>query len=178
MSAANPLRLLWLSGITTCSGPRAYTTDKLFQKNNITVNKAPENGEFTVYMGNPNKTIILFSHEADRFASASFESLLMEVPKIEHPRSIGWLLIRGYYSAFFAMHALLRIHGWACTRLSKNAVKYVNQDLNLYYPDAKHMESGFYLIQVQSGGRELVCKKMDASNGGSHEKLWSMLRFI
>jgi hypothetical protein len=175
MSAANPLRLLWMHGIINSSGPRTITTEKFFEYKGLTVNSVLGLDEVVLYIGNPKKSIEYYSHEADRFASACFESLIFQVTKPEYPRSIGWLLIRGYYAAFFALHALLRVHGWACTRLSKNSIRQINQDLKVLYPGAQTLNVGLYFLKCGNGGSEVQCKKMDAQNGGSHEMLWSLL---
>lgn len=176
MRATNPLRLLWLPNIVNSAGPRSISTDSFLSKKNATVSCAPiSKGEFSLYLGNPKRTVDFFSHEADRFATASFESLLMEAPRVEYARSTGWTLIRGYYSAFFALHALLRMHGWACTRISGTAINSINKEINLLYAGSDNVEAGLYFMEVTSGGSEVLLKKMDAANGGSHEMLWSLL---
>lgn len=112
MSAATALRPLWLAGITDCKGARKVTTESFLRTKIVHVNSQPTSGKFTLYVGNPTKIPEYFSHEADRFSSAAFESLIVETPRREYPRSIGWLLIRSYYSAFFALHSIMRLHGW------------------------------------------------------------------
>lgn len=151
------------------------TTDRLLNKKSVTVNHPPIKGEFSLYVGNPKNTVAYFAHEADRFASASFESLLQEEPRPELERSTGWMLIRGYYAAFFAMHALLRIHGWACTKISGTVVGSLNREIDAIFPGSEKVEGGLYLLESVSGGSEVLLTRMDATLGGSHEVLWSLL---
>jgi hypothetical protein len=175
MTAANPLRLLWLPDIASSSGPRSMTTERFLDKKNATVNRPVTKGELSLFIGNPKKTIAYFSHEADRFASASFESLLMERPRAELTRSVGWMLIRGYYSAFFAMHALLRLHGWACTRITGTAIGSINKEIDTLFPGTDKVDGGLYFLEAISGGSEILLRKMETGTGGSHEVLWSLL---
>lgn len=176
MRAVNPLRLLWLPNIVNSTGPRSITTESFFSKKHATILSAPiSSGEFSVYLSNPRRTVDFFAHEADRFATASFESLLMETSRADHARSTGWTLIRGYYAAFFALHALIRLHGWACTRISGTAISSINKEIHSLYPGSNKVESGLYFLEVISGGAEVLLKKMDVGNGGSHEMLWSLL---
>ena len=175
MTTANPLRLLWLPDIVSSQGPRLMTTERFLDKKNVTVNRPVSKGEFSLYVGNPKKTITYFSQEADRFASASFESLMMAEPRPELTRSIGWVLIRGYYSAFFAMHALLRLHGWACTRIIGNSIDSINKEIETLYPGTVKIEGGLYFLEAVNGGSEILLSKMNTTNGGSHEVLWSLL---
>lgn len=151
------------------------TTERFLDKKNITVNRPVSKGQFSLYVGNPQRTIAYFSHEADRFASASFESLLMEEPRAELTRSIGWVLIRGYYSAFFAMHALLRIHGWACARITGTTINSINKEIGTLFPGTDKVDGGLYFLETISGGSEILLTRMDTANGGSHEVLWSLL---
>ena len=175
MPAANPLRLLWLPGITSSTGARSATLDRYLSRRTITVNRPTEAGVLTVYVGNPRRTIEYFSHEADRFASASFESLMSESVQADYQRSTAWSLIRGYYSAFFALHALMRLRGWACTRFTSAVVGAINSELTTLFPDADRIEGGLYFLDVQGNGAELMLERLDASTGGTHEALWSML---
>jgi hypothetical protein len=176
MKLASSLRLLWIRGLTDSVGPRSFTTDKFIQPKYVTVSGADEVNGLRLYAGNAANAVAYFSHEADRFASASFESLITGKKIAEYPRSTAWLLIRAYYSAFFAAHALLRIHGWACTRLLPNTVTKLNIELGQFFPDSPKLVGGLYLLRLLPDTRELVCKKLDGANqGGTHEALWSVL---
>lgn len=175
MSIAESMRLLWVGGLTDCTGARSWTTDKLFKPSNLTVSASRAN-ELSLYLGNAKQSTQYFAHEADRFASASFESLLASAKNDAFPRATGWLLIRAYYAAFFAVHALLRLHGWACTRLTAENLRSINSELSLLYPGSTKLNSGLYLVKSENGGRELRCRPLDSSIGGTHEILWSLLR--
>lgn len=175
MSFADSMRLLWVGGLTDCTGPRSWTTDKLLQPSRVTVSAVGPN-DVSLYLGNPKQSSHYFAHETDRFASASFESLLTGAKSDAYPRATGWLLIKAYYAAFFAVHALMRLHGWACTRLSAANLKGINNELSLLFPGSRKFDAGLYLVKSESGGRELRCQPLDSSIGGTHEILWSLLR--
>ncbi|EOT0769575.1 TPA: hypothetical protein NID03_003160 [Pseudomonas aeruginosa] len=170
------LRTLWLKDIHLAKGPRKITTESFLTKKNATIINIENKNSLTLYIGNPSLTKKFFSHEADRFACAAFETLTSPVPENEPPRSIGWTLIKAYYSAFFSMHALLRIHGWACTRIAGNAIRFINDELKILAPDASPVGGGIFLIKSDPSGRTLELKKLEAgTTGGSHESLWATL---
>lgn len=176
MKLANSLRLLWIQGLPESTGPRSVTTEKFIQPKYVTVTGANEGDGLRLYAGNPSIAVAYFSHETDRFASASFESILTGGKVAAYPRSTAWLIIRAYYAAFFAVHALLRMHGWACTRLLPNTVAKLNGELEQFYPSSPKLTAGLYLLRLQPDAREIVCKKMDGTTqGGTHEALWSIL---
>jgi hypothetical protein len=175
MSLANSLRLLWIGGITDCVGPRSANTERFLSPQQVTVAGCSSQGQVTLYAANRKHSVAYFAHEADRFASASFESLLIGSDSGAHPRSTGWLLIRCYYAAFFALHSLMRLHGWACTRVSPANIHSLNRELALFFPGAPTLSAGLYLLNLHSDGNELSCSKLDSSIGGTHELLWHQL---
>jgi len=136
-----------------------------------------KDGKFTTFINNPTKTLEFYSHEADRFAAAAFESIEDNgISATRHPRSIGWRLIKTYYAAFFALHSLIRIHGWACTRINSDTIKIVNKGLASIYPDSEKVSGGLYLIKSENSGSELSFEKINTgASGGSHEALWYFL---
>jgi hypothetical protein len=168
------MRLLWVKGLVESTGHRTWTTDKLFNPRVVTVSSAQAD-QFSLYLSNSTHSVHYFAHEADRFASASFESLLSSTKSDDFPRSTGWLLIRSYYAAFFAVHALFRVHGWACTRLTQANLKSVNEESQSLFGAAKYA-AGLFLVKSASNGRELTCRPITLAQGGTHEALWSLLR--
>lgn len=175
MAFADGLRVLWMEGLVKAPSSKRTSTEAFLNPRSITVNGVTPTGDVTLFISNPKKTIAYFSQEADRFASAAFESLITVAKHENYPRSIGWLLIRGYYSAFFALHSLLRIHGWACTKITKNSTQPINEELSALFPTAASLTQGLYLLRSAAGGTEIVLRKIDPGQGGSHEALWGVL---
>jgi len=172
-----PLRLVWLNGIQTVTGHRDMTNDRFFNKKIITVNSVDDGRKFTLYVNNPRDALRYYAHEADRFASASFESLRFELQAHDNHRSTAWILIKSYYAAFFAAHSLMRISGWSCTRLTANNIGAVNKEISIFFPDSSLLKGGIYLLKSNPNAVEISCEKLEAANGGgSHEALWSILR--
>ncbi len=168
---------MWLQGINKVKGPRALSTEKFLSTKNVTPNLISDQNTLSLYVGNPKQTTDYFSHEADRFASASFETLLSNAPVIGYERSTAWQLIRGYYAAFFSVHALLRMHGWACTRVTATTTTPLNKEILRLYPGSFLMSGGLYYLQCKTGGSEIALTKFDSARGGSHEALWELLTY-
>lgn len=175
MSAETALRPLWLSGIAACKRARKVTVERFLCSGIAHINSEPRNGEFTLFVSNTNKIAEFYAHEADRFCSAAFESLIVENTRPEYPRSIGWQLIRAYYSAFFALHSLMRLHGWACTRLTKDTISFLDEEARLFFPSGEKISKGLYLIKAKDKNPELSFQFLGSANGGSHETLWTLL---
>lgn len=175
MSAANSLRLMWLHEINNAKGQRGLSTEKFLSTTCVTPDFISDPNELSLYVGNPARTPEYFCHEADRFASASFETLLSNAPVAGYERSTAWQLIRGYYAAFFSVHALLRLHGVACTRITNATTTPINREVQRLHPGSLSMSGGLYYMRSKSGGSEIALTKFDANSGGSHEALWALL---
>jgi len=74
------------------------------------------------------------------------------------------------------MHSLLRLHGWAIARISKNSANCINKELNALYPSVKNFNAGLYFLRCEDNGAKLICKRIDMDSGGSHEILWTFLQ--
>lgn len=151
------------------------STEKFLSTRNVTPNLFLDANELSLYVGNPKRTPEYFCHEADRFASASFETLLSNQPVVGYERSTAWQLIRAYYAAFFSVHALLRLHGQACTRITSATTTPINREVLRLHPGSLQMSGGLYYMRSKSGGSEICLTKFDSSVGGSHEALWALL---
>jgi hypothetical protein len=175
MSAEEQLRLLWFKDIQQALGKRTATTQNFFTFQNITSDQIVDIGVLEIYVGNPKKSREYLAHEADRFSSAAFETLTCDMLDLENTKSIAWPLIRSYYAAFFALHALIRIHGWSCTNITSEIAERISRDARTLYPISLQLSSGLYLFKFESGGRRAKGVRMDGLSGSSHEKLWSLL---
>ncbi|EFK95152.1 hypothetical membrane associated protein [sediment metagenome] len=174
MALESSIRLVWMPGITSGKGSRELTTQRILSPRVATVLSVTPDS-VSMYIGKRQRSIDFISHEADRFASASFESLLVEARFDRNPRSTAWLLIKGYYAAFFAVHALLRISGSACTRITPETVASINREAASLMPNPPAVVGGLYLMSLQNEGVEIKCQRLESARGGSHEVLWSLL---
>lgn len=112
-----------------------------------------------------------FAGEATRFGTACFESFLDASPPVGAERSLGWPLIRTYYAAFFAAHALLRICGEALTFLSAAHVNALDNLGKIYLGNPTKFSSGLFYFQSLNRGKQLQITQV-SRHGGSHDELW------
>ncbi|RAK51475.1 hypothetical protein [Phenylobacterium deserti] len=89
------------------------------------------------------------------------------------PKSLAWMLIKLYYSSFFAANALLRIQGVSCSYLDIEEVLSLRRVAHSYgMRDAAKISSGQYLLTFDMAAREIVVEKN--SRLASHEFVWSV----
>lgn len=114
------------------------------------------------------------SYDCNRFSSSSLESILKIDDFTILPKSIGWILIKQYYSAFYSAHLILRILGFALSQLDQETINTVKKVADLYANlNGVNIENGYFLIDYSKNFNSLHCKKINVNqDGGSHVVLW------
>lgn len=110
--------------------------------------------------------------EIDRWASASLESVVWGGASKMSEKSIGWDLIKGYYVAYFAGHAIMRICGRAVSNLQQGECDSIRQVHNLFIGKQPNLGRGDYCIQNIAGGSEISLTHNSSAKGGAHFFFW------
>ncbi len=110
-----------------------------------------------------------------RLSSAAFQSVSFIEGEIDEKDSIAWGLIKLYYSAFYAGHALIRLFGDACSYFAR---PHTNRLLNLGVALGKapsfRIETGFYQCSVSRTATPMTCTRVRGVSGGAHEAFWDI----
>jgi uncharacterized protein (UPF0332 family) len=111
------------------------------------------------------------ANDCNRMAIAAFETVcgIQSDPFLQ--KSGAWGVIRAYYSAFFAAHALLRMHGISCSQLDKEHVNKIFDVAQVLEKqgDVSSIEKGFYEIKINKDFTEVSFKKYK----DSHKDTWA-----
>ena len=167
---SNAIRQLWLPGIqSTPAAPRARLADWVssgqYYFNGVV---GPDKVAFILKPGMSLQG--LFAGEVSRFATAALETASQIEQHRDLPRSLGWLIIQSYYSAYFAAHALLRTTGTACTQFDGKACSKIDELANALGMLNAPFKAGSYRCKydVRSG----VVEAQKPGNKGVHEDFW------
>jgi hypothetical protein len=112
-----------------------------------------------------------FASEVARFGTAAFETMLGARPSQAQPRALSWPLIKSYYAAFFAAHALLRLTGESITYLSATQVNAIDTVIASYLGTGSGFVQGLYHVQTVLPSRSIRLILLNRG-GGSHDSLW------
>jgi hypothetical protein len=119
---------------------------------------------------NWSEVVSAFAADCGRFGSAAIETAVGIGPTSGLPKSQGWLIIRGYYAAFFAAQAILRMLGRSLTQIDVAGANSVEVVANLFgMQGTVSFERGIYLCAADEATRTLTIAKVGE---GSHESLW------
>ena len=113
------------------------------------------------------------AREVDRFLCAMGESFAELQPSRFASRSMGWALIRAYYSSYFAAHALLRMTGRCVTQIDGSLSSSMMRSLQPSGPmPAWQIGNAQYLIRYDEGQQLLLFDDKHNAKGGSHQFVW------
>jgi hypothetical protein len=165
------LRPLWLPNLKDVDVPGDAGLANWLIEQEYQISKPPTNSSFVLEIAAETPLLMAIAADINRLASASFETISQPPRHPRLPRSTGWNVIQTYYAAYFAAHALLRIFGMNCSRLSAietSSVLKLAKQVGLTVPI--NIKSGTYLCKLD--GALLSCKLKEDSEG-VHEALWS-----
>ncbi len=110
--------------------------------------------------------------ESSRLACAAFQSFADTWEQLNDANAAPWGLVKTYYSAFYAGHALLRIFGSGCTYLHGLRLQLVKQVLQAYGV-ADLPKKGLYKVSATQRDRVLVVTAVPCE--GTHDGFWKVL---
>lgn len=163
-----------------------------FDLNNIPVNKSITLKEwiglgknYTIYNPVSTRSFSLKVHErsdflapvsqdCNKFICASLESIIKEENTELLPKSVSWLLIKQYYAAFYAAHAIIRLVGVSLSQLDQSHISKIQNIADHYsMRNSVNIEKGYYKINYDNKAKELSFNKIEVNkDGGSHIVLW------
>lgn len=111
------------------------------------------------------------ANDCNRFAQSSIESVSVIKQDATLPKNISWPLIQMYYASFFAIHAILRLFGKACSQFESDHMEAV---LDIAMATNQHIcatniENGFYFTSFLKNKQELSFSKLK----DSHADTWA-----
>lgn len=110
-----------------------------------------------------------------RLACASFQSIAMVTNGGIHRDTIAWDMVKLYYAAFYAGHAIIRLLGESCSYFDHTHVSIITKvaDSTDKTPPFQ-IESGAYHCIVNSAITGLKCKRVRGAVGGAHVSFWNI----
>ncbi len=168
------LRPLWLKGINnvstgTTQSLKGWLSDGQFLMQSVS---GIDGIRFSIFTASPRSALNAFAHDLDRFSSATFETVKGISRGVEIPHSTAWPLIRAYYSAFYAIHALSRIFGISISKLDAPQVTTLQAVARSsgFQADAAKINADMYRFEFDPVAQTVIGTKLTK---GSHESTWS-----
>jgi hypothetical protein len=114
-----------------------------------------------------------FASDLSRMASAAFQSIIMLPEAMISRDEVAWSIVRLYYAAFYAGHAIMRVLGESCSYFDSIHVARLRQMATLIgTPPPFQVQSGLYRVDVVNNTGEIRCLHARGRGGGIHESFW------
>ncbi|WYK06256.1 hypothetical protein DWF04_021570 [Cereibacter sphaeroides f. sp. denitrificans] len=118
------------------------------------------------------------SFDYDRFALAAHESRIVALSEREKFGAVSWPMLKQYYSAFFAAHAVMRSRGAGAVRIDSDQAKAITTTMQAYLGGNQRFPSGTYYYFISKGendGAGEITVSFSASKDGKgvHEGFWN-----
>lgn len=110
------------------------------------------------------------ANDCNRMAVAAIESISGVRLDQTLKKSGAWGVIRAYYSAFFAIHSIMRMYGISCSQLEQVHVNKIYESANAVGKTGaiSRLDKGFYAIRVDSNYSNVSFHKYK----DSHKDTW------
>jgi hypothetical protein len=144
---ADVTRPFWLYGLNEISGRPSKGLAGWINDEEYQIYTQLQATSFRVNVAFPEPLLRAYAVDINRFGSASFETLnnILKAPLL--PKSLAWLVIKTYYAAFFAAHALLRLFGVSCSTLDRSQLKSITKIAQLYgFASSNQPSGGLYQL--------------------------------
>ena len=176
--AANEIRQFWMPGLNEIVGKQTFGLVKWLSKGEYYYISSPlTQNQFSLDLSGKsftNKMLFAFAYDCNRMASAAFETIWSIEKSTKLPSSVAWLLIKSYYAAFYAGHAIVRMLGISCSQLNKQAAKKISEIAKLFGKDnGLNISSSYYSCIYDRSKQELFFDNIKAK-GGVHESFWNI----
>jgi hypothetical protein len=88
---------------------------------------------------------------------------------------LPWALIKLYYAAFYAGHAVARLFGESCSFFAAAHIRRISEFASaLQKPTPFPLTAGLYRCAISANGSGLRCVQVRGSVGGAHESFWDV----
>ncbi|UDM07087.1 hypothetical protein LG409_17255 [Halomonas sp. NyZ770] len=127
--------------------------------------------DFILNVYSHDELLLPYAYDINRMAASSFESIHGISPDESLPRSVGWLIIRAYYSAYFSAHAILRLFGISCSQLDSNETRAITDVAQLYsLKNDITISNGYYKCIYNHSNSTITCTKLN----NTHQDVWKL----
>ncbi len=175
---ADALQPFLVTGLNTIQGrPPAMTlADLIGRQLRIGFDLEFDDASQTIMADFRDASAVLNSTASDvaRFASASFQSINQSSREIIERERTSWSLIKAYYAAFYAGHAIIRMTGESCSYFDKaHVTRITSLGLALGRTPNIRLPAGVYHCVINRSATIIRSRSLRGGSGGAHEAFWS-----
>lgn len=134
-----------------------------------------ENAKRTVVLDfrESNQVTAALASDCGRFSSAAFQTAAAVGNEMETRDGFPWSLVKMYYAAFYAAHALLRAFGEGCSFFYKQHTDHLAAMAQVFgVSPSFRIDAGLYHCALSNDSTVVSYVKASGQSGGAHEAFW------
>jgi hypothetical protein len=109
-------------------------------------------------------------NDACKFSCSSLETAIGITKNVKISKSTAWILIKLYYSAFYAAHSMLRMFGRSFSQIDPSYSRIIENNYLVFNAVPKKIENGMYNFVLDETRSTLTSQKYS----DSHSDLWNV----
>lgn len=165
------LRTQTLPGIIDIQNTPQLTFKGWIAGHSYKISSEIQSTKFSLDVFNHENLLLPYAYDINRMAASSFESISGILPDANLPKSVGWLMIRSYYSAYFSMHAILRLFGISCSQFDTNESNAITDVAKLFsLQNEITVSCGYYKCEYSPSTKTIHCLKLK----NTHQDVWKI----
>lgn len=163
-----------VAGLTALGRAEGPTFSDVMLKGSFDLDFDNTAESFSLDFREPEPIVVAVGVDCCRFASAAFQTIAPLHREFESKDALPWSLVKLYYSAFYAGHALLRLLGESCSQLDKSHLTHVKKlGAAIGKSPMFSLDRGTYWVTVSGGGTKLTFLRKE---GAAHEAFWAIFQ--
>ncbi len=169
-------RQYWPNGLNDVSYASFKLNEWLHSLDYEFISELDDDESFT--LSNFSKSFInVNAFEFERMACASLESHLALDLSLKGKKNLAWTIIKLYYSAYYAAHAIMRSMGRFCVHLDSPATSAVLRNAKIFFPNSLRPKNGNYLVKYNADINSIDFIRSNTP-GGAHMFFWEEFKAL
>jgi hypothetical protein len=118
----------------------------------------------------PAITLDAIASDCSRFSSAAFQTIAAVPHSLLETETLSWGLIKSYYAAFYAGHALMRMFGESYSYLDRSQCNHISSLATAIGNNPTfQVQAGPYRCSITPAVSAVDCVRLGGNSGGAHE---------
>lgn len=177
MSLLDASRQLTLSGLRVQRKPKIEGVRRWILSSSYRLEQPPRKKNVSLLTDGSTEIVEAFAYDISRFGSAAIETLQQLEAIEKRPLAIGWIIIRSYYSAYFAANTIMRLFGHFCTNLEQKHVASIHEMAHLYQvsipsTEKARLSAGTFAGRYSALDGTVTLRSLHSIGGGAHKQFW------
>ena len=177
MSLLDASQQLMLSNLRNQREPKIGGIRDWILSSSYRLEQSPKKKNVALLVDTSTDVVEALAFDIGRYSSAAIET--MQQIKVEEgsPYANGWIIIKAYYSGYFAANTLMRLFGHFCTNLEQRHVTAIHEMAGLYQvplpvSDKSRLSSGTYVGRYSASDGSVILRSLHGVGGGAHKQFW------